>query len=133
VIELNMEKRERVQFWWNSAKKNVVDAEDNWKIKHYDWCLFIWGLALEKLLKAQLIAKEKEIVFTHNLIKLAQDAGYKLSESEYDQLAEINTFNINVRYDDYKFEFYKKATESYAKVWRENCKILWEKFEEGLK
>ena len=120
MIELNMEKRERVQFWWNSAKKNVVDAEDNWKIKHYDWCLFIWGLALEKLLKAQLI-------------ELAQDAGYELSESEYDQLAEINTFNINARYDDYKFEFYKKATESYAKVWRENCKILWEKFEEGLK
>jgi len=128
-----MEKEERVRFWWESANRNVIDAEDNYKMKHYDWCLFIWGLALEKLLKAQLINKGKEIIFTHNLIKLAQDAGFRLDEEECDNLAEINTFNINARYDDYKYEFYRRAMLEYARKWKQVCELFWKKFEEGLK
>jgi len=128
-----VDKIEKSKFWWNSAKKNASDATDFFKTKHYDWCLFVWGLALEKILKSQLITRDKEIIFTHNLIKLAQDAGFNLNETEYDYLAEINTFNINTRYDDYKYKFYKKATLEYTAKWQNICQNLWSKFEEGLK
>jgi len=52
-----MEKEERVKSWLESAGRNVVVAEDNFKMGHYDWCLFMWHLALEKLLKARLLRK----------------------------------------------------------------------------
>ncbi len=47
----------------------------------------------------------------HNLATLAGLTGLKFSQEQLDLLDEINTFNIEARYDDYKFKFYKKATE----------------------
>jgi len=122
-----MEKEERVKSWLESAGRNVVVAEDNFKMGHYDWCLFMWHLALEKLLKARLLRKEKEVVFTHNLIKLCQDSGMELDTGDLEDLAEINTFNLNARYDDYKFEFYRKATKEYCLTWRKKCSYFWGK------
>ena len=41
-------------------------------------------------------------------------AKIELSEEQEELFREINTFNIRARYDDYKLEFYKKATRSYT-------------------
>jgi hypothetical protein len=40
-----------------------------------------------------------------------------LNEEELIQLKEISTFNITARYDNYKRDFYNKATEEYASEW----------------
>lgn len=51
---------------------------------------------------------------THNLKKIADEAGYKLSENESLFLLEINDFNIEARYPDYKLDFYKKCTKEFT-------------------
>jgi len=38
---------------------------------------------------------------------------------------EINTFNINGRYDDYKFKFLKKATYDYTENYYHQASILY--------
>lgn len=44
-----------------------------YKSGHYDWSLFIWHIALEKMLKVKIMNKSKEVEFTHNLYKLAKN------------------------------------------------------------
>lgn len=53
----------------------------------------------------------------HNLIRLAKDAKLKLPSEQERILEEINTFNVRARYNDYKLEFYKKATQEYTEKW----------------
>lgn len=60
----------------------------------------------------------------HGLLRLAEVAGVSLSHEQREQLREINTFNVEARYDDYKLKFYKKATKKYAEMWFSITKIL---------
>lgn len=52
--------------------------------------------------------------YTHDLLDLANISKIKLSEEQEEFLRQVNTFNIRARYDNYKLEFYKKATRSYT-------------------
>ena len=49
-----MTQDQRVGYWLESVKRNREVAKDNFKLKHYDWALFLWHLAIEKTLKAVL-------------------------------------------------------------------------------
>lgn len=84
------------------AKKDSESAIDLYKSNHYDWSLFLWHLAIEKLLKAKIILLDKQVIFTHNLILLAKSSELKISEQLEDELKEITSYNIAARYDDYK-------------------------------
>ena len=108
------------------AKKDVETAEDLFKLKHFDWCLFIWHLAIEKVLKARLLSLGKEIIYTHDLRRLAKEAEISFTKEQLEQLDEITTFNLEARYDDYKLSFYKKADEVYTKRWVKICKELYD-------
>ena len=55
------------------AQQDVATAKDMYKSGHYDWSLFIWHIALEKMLKVKIMNKSKEVEFTHNLYKLAKN------------------------------------------------------------
>lgn len=107
------------------ADKDVSTAQDMYKAGHYDWCLFIWHLAIEKMLKVKIMNKEKEIEFTHNLYKLAKEINYPFKEEIYKQLREITTFNIAARYDDEKLSFYKKANKAYTTKWVKICESIY--------
>jgi len=50
----------------------------------------------------------------HDLVRLAEKAAVPLSERQKNELAEITTFNIGARYDDYKLSFRKKAKKQFA-------------------
>jgi len=52
------------------------------------------------------------------LIEVGMTGGYA------DWLDEITSFNLNVRYDDYKKEFFKLCTPDYAKSWINKIKII---------
>jgi len=122
----------KIDYWLKSAEKDKQTADLLFKHGHYDWSLFIWHLVLEKLLKAILLSQGKPVILTHNLTALYQSADLELSDEERNQLTEIRTFNIEARYDNYKLDFYKKATKKYAQHWTTVCEALYLKFKEMI-
>ena len=52
----------------------------------------------------------------HQLLRLAEKTDLSLTEEQKDTLLLITTFNINVRYPDYKYEFYNKCTRGYTEI-----------------
>lgn len=119
---------EAVSYWLISAQRNLETAQDMFKTNHYDWCLFMWHLVIEKSLKAVISKQGKTPLATHNLTRLVDQAGLKLSDDKQDNLKEITSFNLETRYDDYKFAFYKKANKSFAQKWVKICQNLYQEF-----
>jgi hypothetical protein len=62
--------------------------------------------------------------FTHDLRKLARLSGIEFEEKHFSWLDTISTFNLSVRYDDYKEAFYKKCTVEFTDTWISNIKLL---------
>ena len=89
----------------------------NYKGKKYDWALFIGHLVLEKLFKAlyaKVHADAPQAPKIHNLIRLAELSNIELDEEMTQKLSLINRFNIDGRYADAKFEFYKLCTKEFT-------------------
>lgn len=82
----------------------------------YDWCLFIGHLVLEKTLKAIFVDRNDNNMppKTHNLVRLAEITKIELPDNEKILLDKITDFNIQTRYPDYKFDFYKRCTRQYC-------------------
>jgi HEPN domain-containing protein len=114
-----MDKKEHINYWLKSAKHDLKTAESLFKDKRYDWCLFLAHLVLEKTLKALWIRDNGNNIppKVHNLVKLTESIKINFSEEQKIFLLNINDFNIEARYPDYKFSFYKKCT---LKFTREN-------------
>ena len=127
-----MEQKQIIRNWILKAKKDIQTAKDLFRLGHYNWCLFIWHLALEKVLKAKLIAGDLPVMYTHDLTRLARKANIALSDKQIRELNEITTFNIEARYDDYKLSFYQKATKKYATLWTKICEAFYQLFKKGL-
>ncbi|MDA1079970.1 MAG: HEPN domain-containing protein [bacterium] len=115
-----------VQFWLVSAARNHVVANSNFSSKHYDWALFFWHLVIEKSLKAIISQIGETPIATHNLLKLAKQAQLELPENYKEHFREITGFNLEARYDDYKFSFYKKATRNFAIEWIAICEEVYQ-------
>lgn len=116
-----------VSKWLENSEKNVTVATDMYKLGHYNWCLFMWHLAIEKILKAYLAKQDKEIPYIHDLYKLSNYAGVDFDRIGItkDELDEISGYNLEARYEDYKYDFYKKATKEYADAWIPKCENIY--------
>jgi HEPN domain-containing protein len=119
----------------NLAKQILDSADEKRDIalhlfdsKYYTFALFTWHLAIEKVLKALITQQRKEYEFTHNLRKLALNAGVEPNEQELDELREITDFNIEARYEEYKSQFHKKADQLYTESWNGTCTRLYQKY-----
>lgn len=121
-----MTQSQAVRYWLESAKRNVKVAEDSFGAGHYDWSLFFWHLVLEKTLKGLITGQGKIPPPVHNLRNLAKFAGLNLTKVLDKNLKEITGFNLEARYDDYKFKFYKKATQSFTKKWTQVCREIYQ-------
>ncbi len=63
--------------------------------------LFFVHLAVEKLLKARFVGyQRKPAPRTHNLVRLASDAGIELDDDRIDLLTELTTYCLEGRYPD---------------------------------
>lgn len=83
-----------------------------------DHALFFLHLALEKLLKSLYLEKfKKPAPYTHSLGRLVSEIGIATDENDQKQLEEISGFNISGRYEDYKYDLYKRATKKYVDDW----------------
>lgn len=104
-----------IEYWSTASKQDFETAEILFENKKYYNALFFCHLSIEKYLKA-IIVKETHGAppLVHDLVRLAEKASILLSTKLKNELAEISTFNIKARYDDYKLSFYKKATEKFT-------------------
>jgi HEPN domain-containing protein len=111
-----MNVEEHVNYWLDSAKNDLGAAEDLFSSAKYDWCLFIGHLVVEKTLKAYFVYSNDNKIppKTHNLLKLAEVANLSLTEEQKLFLDEVNDFNLEVRYPEYRREFYKLCTKEFT-------------------
>jgi HEPN domain-containing protein len=91
----------QIAHWRNSAEEDWSVAQDlvtRGKIRHG---LFFAHLVLEKTLKAHVCKATGELASRiHNLVRLSEKAGLKLSDDQIDLLAEVSEFNIEGRYPE---------------------------------
>jgi len=127
-----MSREESVKHWFEASERDCLTADDMYKLGHYNWSLFLWHLVIEKIIKCLIVKKGKEVLLVHDLVRLASIADLSLTEEQKLILREITTFNIEARYDDYKEQFYNKATREYATVWRDNSKKMYQWIKEQL-
>lgn len=110
-----MTKNEHIEYWLKIAEHDLNAAESLFMSGKYDWCLFVGHLVLEKTLKAIFVnANDKVPPKTHNLVKLAELSMLNLSDEQRIFLDEVNDFNLESRYPDYKLEFYNRCTKEFA-------------------
>lgn len=127
-----MEKKEAIAYWVSQSRRDIKTASDLFNTGHYDWSLFMWHLAIEKILKARIIIQGKSPLYIHDLTRLAKEANLILDKEIIAQLNEITTYNIEARYDSIKFAFYKKATKEYALNWVHVCEEIYKKMKENI-
>ena len=111
-----MKIKEHINYWIDSAANDLTAAEQLFQSGKNDWCLFIGHLVIEKTLKACFVAKNENKIppKTHNLLKLAELSKLELTIEQKIFLDEVNDFNLDVRYPEYKREFYKICTREFT-------------------
>ena len=110
-----MKKEEKIKYWLHSA-------EYDWKITghllekgDFPYALFFGHLTVEKILKAVFVSKVGEPPpLTHRLTYLAEKIGLEMQPKRMEMLEIISDFNLEARYPDEKFSFYKKCTREFT-------------------
>ena len=113
-----MENNKLIQYWVETSDDDYGAMNNLYKAGNYNWSLFIGHLVIEKLLKALYVSKNQDnpVPKSHDLLYLANKSNIEVTEDLEEKLDLITTFNINVRYPDYKKEFYNKCTEEYTRI-----------------
>ncbi|NUM75562.1 HEPN domain-containing protein [candidate division KSB1 bacterium] len=111
-----MGKAELVQHWLDSAAQDLTVAESLFEKKHYDWCLFVAHLVIEKTLKAMWIRAHHPEMHPriHNLAKLAEAIPLPLSPEQTKFLLRVNDFYLQGRYPEDKQNFYRVCTAEFT-------------------
>ncbi|MGI6588573.1 MAG: HEPN domain-containing protein [Peptococcia bacterium] len=105
-----MDREVLINYWVETANRDYKTMLNLYKSNDYHWSLFIGHLVIEKLLKAIYVKNiDDNPPRIHNLLRLAEKAQIDTTEEQKDILDLITTFNINIRYPDYKQMFYKKC------------------------
>lgn len=106
---------EHIEYWLDTADKDLEVAESLLSNGHFLHCLYFGHLIIEKALKAYWVyvfqASPPKI---HDLLKLALKTSINLPESDLRFLDELNKFNIEARYPEYKLEMYKICDSAYS-------------------
>jgi len=120
------EAEELLHYWIKNSEEDFKTAKSLFEAKRYHHCLFFCHLFLEKILKALVVENTNwHPIPIHNLLKLARDSKINLEEGLKKELSTINEFNLRARYNDYKFQFYKKANEEYTNFWFKRCQEIY--------
>lgn len=129
-----MTKKDALKYWEEGAVDAFDTAEKLFTSRKYNHSLFFLQLALEKIIKAIFVNNKDEAApIGHDLVRLARKSEISVTNKEESELAEISTFNIAGRYDDYKFKFYQKANREFSDKWIKTGKRLYNKFSSLLK
>jgi len=128
-----MDKKEVLKYWIESSENDFSAMDHLFEKGDYSWSLFIGHLVIEKLLKS-LYIQNVDITppFIHDLVRLSEKVGLSLTEDQKDILDTISTFNLRVRYDDYKLSFHRKCTKAFTEQWIRHIKELREWIKDKL-
>ncbi|MHB1685954.1 MAG: HEPN domain-containing protein [Ignavibacteriaceae bacterium] len=123
-----MTQEEHIKYWLDSAEHDLETSNTLYEAGKYDWALFIGHLVLEKLLKAVFVKNNDNKIppKLHNLVRLSEISLVDIDENKKVILDKINDFNIEVRYPEYKNEFYKICTKEFAE---ENINLIKELYQ----
>ena len=120
-----MTKEKLISFWIEGSDKDFESMLHMFESKDYHWSLYVGHLVIEKLLKAIYVKNiNNHVPFIHDLLKLALKSNIEIDEKKRRLLNIITTFNLQAKYDEYKYEFYKKSTKDFASLWIENIKRI---------
>jgi HEPN domain-containing protein len=104
-----------VAFWTTEAEESLVVAYHLVAKADYSYALFFGHLALEKMLKALYVFRQKQHAPPlHNLLRLARAAELEVDEAAAGQLTTITAFNLEARYPDLKRSFRLVCTPEYT-------------------
>lgn len=104
-----MSYQEVVAYWQEGAERDVKVAEGLVQLGHYAYALFFCHLALEKMLKAVYVSRNKKHApFTHDLAALLQESGLPFTEETLKECAVIAQFNMKTRYPGQKSKMYRQ-------------------------
>ncbi|MCK5466489.1 HEPN domain-containing protein [Candidatus Parcubacteria bacterium] len=117
-----------VSYWEETAGRDRRIMSSLFKSKEYYGCLFFGHIILEKIMKALVVQQTKQQApYMHDLVRLEEIAKIELSKEEVKLLKEVNAFNLNTRYPDYKLKFYKLCTKEFTKDYLNKITILYKK------
>ena len=107
---------QHIKFWLNSADHDLEAAVSLFAADKFDWCLFLGHLVIEKALKAVYVRDNENRMppRTHNLVKIAEATRLELNEDIKIFLDEVTAFNLEVRYPDYRRDFFKICTREFS-------------------
>jgi HEPN domain-containing protein len=115
-----------INYWQVTLEENYQTMLSLYRSKRNSACLFFGHLILEKALKILIIRRTKESApRIHNLSRLAELSEEKFTEKELDLLSDANEFNIEARYPEEKYQFYKKCSKEYTDYYYKAIKKLY--------
>lgn len=105
MYNVDVDKRnEIVKFWRQGAEEAIQNADAMLERGSFAYALFFGNLAIEKLLKSQVIEiTDDHAPRTHDLLYLVGLAKIDLSKGQEKFLVEIGKFNVEGRYPEEKF------------------------------
>ena len=133
-VNKTMTKTEHIQYWVKTAEHDIATAESLFDSRHFDWCLFIGHLVLEKMLKAHFVNDNDDVPpKIHDLIRLIEKTKLSPDEEMLLFLEKANYFCISARYPDEKLKFYQSCTTEYTIIQFDKIKYYFEWLKSNLK
>ena len=130
--DLKLEKL--ISYWTEHAEYDIETAQAMFDSKRYPYALFMCHLAVEKILKGRVVFCTKEHAeYTHNLVRLAQQAHLQFSKEQLSLLEALQDFNMEARYPEEEKEFYKRATMDFSENYLTAAKLLFVWIKTSLK
>jgi len=96
-----MDVQKQIEYWVTSSEEDFAAAKSLLEKGHFRHCLFFAHLAIEKMLRAHVTKKTKDVPpRTHNLVRLAEIAGLKLNPEQARFLTRFGVYQLEARYPD---------------------------------
>ena len=121
------------EYWIESSQDAFDTAKTLFENNKFVYSMFFLHLSIEKMLKALFVNQNQdEAPFGHNLQNIASKIkNINFDKNTMELFAQITTFNIAGRYDDYKKNFYNICNLEFATNYLNKGKELleWLKFQ----
>ena len=115
---MRMDKQDYIKYWKTSSEKSWNVAQHLFEKADYVESLFFTHLTIEKILKAHWV-KDNLGDFPpriHNVRRLAEQTNLNLDSNQLVFLEQINTFQLEGRYPDYRFSIYQTFDKQKTKL-----------------
>lgn len=115
---VELEKQDYIGYWKVSASKSWTASQHLFEKADFVESLFFAHLTLEKTLKAYWVKDNMEDFppRIHNPRRLAEQTRLDLSHDQIFFLEQMNTFQMEGRYPDYRFAIYQMLDQETAKT-----------------